>query len=271
MSTPVEKMFKTGQHNALQKLFIVGGFNKQMNLTWTNAGARFRFQTGEIICEIEPAQPQSGARISLASPTTSGLANVFAVPALSSSPVVDEDSFVRQADLSLRYEATKELPTSVSVVWRLQDPVEWLGSLNPESLANSLLLECVISFQTDLLDALPVQEVFSRLPAGSLLPVPPLRVARPGEIDWPTSGNSGLVVADGRLFLSVVFPTDLRWIATSREGNQFCQQFRLRAENLEKGVIRRLRCFVAIGPESLRKEFEKLPDRFADSRLPLSV
>jgi hypothetical protein len=40
---------------------------------------------------------------------------------------------------------------------------------------------------------------------------------------------------------------------------------------MEKGVIRRLRCLLAIGPESLRKEFEKLPDRFADSQLPLSL
>lgn len=242
-----------------------------MNLTWTNEGQRFRFQAGDILCEVDPAHPQSGAKFSLAENTSSELASAFALPALSSNPLIEEDCFVRQTDLSLRYAATKELPTSVSVVWRLQDPSEWLSGTSPETLSASLILECVISFQTDLLDAAPVQEVFSRFPAGKLLPVPPLRPARPDEIDWPSSGNSGLIAAHGRLFLSVVYPSDLRWLATSREGKQYCQHLRLRAENMEKGVIRRLRCLLAIGPESLRKEFEKLPDRFADSQLPLSL
>lgn len=242
-----------------------------MNLTWTKKEQRFRFQAGDIVCEVDPAQPQAGAMISLASHPASELASVFALPALRSSPLVEDDCFVRQADLSLRYAANKEQPTSVSVVWRLQDPAEWLTSKTSETSSAALILECVVSFQTDLLDAAPVQEVFSRFPVGKLLSVPPLRPARPSEIDWPSSGNSGLIAASGRLFLSVVYPSDLRWLATSREGEQYCQQLRLRAENLEKGVIRRLRCLLAIGPESLRNEFEKLPDRFADSKLPLSL
>ena len=242
-----------------------------MNLTWTNDGQRFRFQAGDIVCEIDPPQPQSGAKISLANASPSDGVSAFALPALGSNPLVQEDCFVRQTDLSLRYAATKELPTSVSVVWRLQDPVEWLGGGTSKHQPPALLLECVISFQTDLLDAAPVQEVLSRFPAGSLLPVPPLRPARPDEIDWPSSGSAGLIAADGHVFLSAAYPSDLRWIATSREGKQYCQQIRLRAENLEKGVIRRLRCLLAVGPDSLRNEFEKLPDRFADSKLPLSV
>jgi hypothetical protein len=242
-----------------------------MNLTWTSQGQRFRFQSGDLVCEVDPAQPQAGARLTLASEPAAELVSAFALPALSHNPLLQEDCFVRQTDLSLRYAASKELPTSVSVVWRLQDPAEWLSNIASKSQPPALLLECVISFQTDLLDAAPVQEVLSRFPAGVCLPVPPLRPAHPGEIDWPRSENANLFAAEGRLFLSTVYPSDLRWLATSREGKQYSQQIRLRAENLEKGVIRRLRCLLAVGPESLRNEFEKLPDRFADSKLPLSV
>lgn len=242
-----------------------------MNLTWTTHGQKFRFQAGDLVCEVDPAQPHAGARLTLASDPASELVSAFAQPALSHNPLIQEDCFVRQTDLSLRYAASKELPTSVSVVWRLQDPAEWLSGIAPKSQPSVLLLECVISFQTDLLDAAPVQEVLSRFPAGAILPVPPLRPAHPGEIDWPRSENANLIAAGGYLYLSTVYPSDLRWLATSRSGNQYCQQIRLRAENLEKGVIRRLRCLLAVGPDSLRNEFEKLPDRFADSQLPLSV
>lgn len=242
-----------------------------MNLTWTSQGQRFRFQSGDLVCEVDPAQPQAGARLTLASEPAAELVSAFALPALSHNPLLQEDCFVRQTDLSLRYAASKELPTSVSVVWRLQDPAEWLSNIASKSQPPALLLECVISFQTDLLDAAPVQEVLSRFPAGVCLPVPPLRPAHPGEIDWPRSENANLFAAEGRLFLSTVYPSDLRWLATSREGKQYSQQIRLRSENLEKGVIRRLRCLLAVGPDSLRNEFEKLPDRFADSKLPLSV
>ncbi|MFO0455688.1 MAG: hypothetical protein ACK5Z0_06730 [Planctomycetota bacterium] len=240
-------------------------------MTWTSQGQRFRFQSGDLVCEVDPAQPQAGARLTLASEPAAELVSAFALPALSHNPLLQEDCFVRQTDLSLRYAASKELPTSVSVVWRLQDPAEWLSNIASKSQPPALLLECVISFQTDLLDAAPVQEVLSRFPAGVCLPVPQLRPAHPGEIDWPRSENANLFAAEGRLFLSTVYPSDLRWLATSREGKQYSQQIRLRAENLEKGVIRRLRCLLAVGPDSLRNEFEKLPDRFADSKLPLSV
>lgn len=242
-----------------------------MNLTWTSQGQRFRFQSGDLVCEVDPAQPQAGARLTLASEPAAELVSAFALPSLSHNPLLQEDCFVRQTDLSLRYAASKELPTSVSVVWRLQDPAEWLSNIASKSQPPALLLECVISFQTDLLDAAPVQEVLSRFPAGVCLPVPQLRPAHPGEIDWPRSENANLFAAEGRLFLSTVYPSDLRWLATSREGKQYSQQIRLRSENLEKGVIRRLRCLLAVGPDSLRNEFEKLPDRFADSKLPLSV
>lgn len=242
-----------------------------MNLTWTSHGQRFRFQAGDLVCEVDPVQPHAGARVTLASAPATELVSAFAQPALSHNPLIHEDCFVRQTDLCLCYAASKELPTSVSVVWRLQDPAEWLSSIASDSKPPVLLLECVISFQTDLLDAAPVQEVLSSFPAGALLPVPPLRPAQPGEIDWPRSENANLVVAESHLFLSTVYPSDFRWLAISRDGKQYSQQIRLRAENLEKGVIRRLRCFLAVGPESMRNEFEQLPDRFADSKLPLSV
>ncbi|MFM7118165.1 MAG: hypothetical protein ACKO0N_16190 [Planctomycetota bacterium] len=242
-----------------------------MNLTWTSHGQQFRFQAGDLVCEVDPAQPHAGARVTRASEPASELVSAFAQPSLSHNPLIQEDCFARQTDLCLRYAASKDLPTSVSVVWRLQDPAEWLSYNTTGSQPPALLLECVISFQTDLLDAAPVQEVLSRFPAGALLPVPPLRPAHPGEIDWPRSENANLIAAEGRLFLSTVYPSDLRWLATSRDGKHYSQQIRLRAENLEKGVIRRLRCLLAVGPESLRNEFEQLPDRFADSKLPLSV
>ncbi|MFN5708011.1 MAG: hypothetical protein ACK48X_08155, partial [Planctomycetota bacterium] len=67
-----------------------------------------------------------------------------------------------------------------------------------------------------------------------------------------------------------VYPSDLRWLALSRDSQTIQQQIRLRAENLEKGVIRRLRCLFALAPASALESVRELPHRFADSRLPLS-
>lgn len=242
-----------------------------MKLTWTADGERFRHQTGTIICEITPSQPAAGALLSLEGPSAVPLAGVFALPELQSSPLLGDDSYVRLGDLSLHYAPTKEIPTSVSVVWRLHDPVEWLGVTNSSEAAQTLLLECVISFQTDLLDAAPLRDLRTVLPAATLLPLPPLRAARPGEIDWPSCSSANLFSTAGWLLLSTVYPSDLRWLSVSRFDEEYRQQARLRAESLEKGVIRRLRCLLAFGPQSLRSQFEKLPDQFADSKLPLSV
>jgi hypothetical protein len=70
--------------------------------------------------------------------------------------------------------------------------------------------------------------------------------------------------------LSAVYPSDLRWLAVSRQVNSIEQQFRLRAENLEKGVIRRLRCLFATAPDNSLPQLRELPQKFADSQLPLS-
>lgn len=242
-----------------------------MKLTWTADGERFRHQTGTIICEVTPSQPATGARIGLAEQASTSLARCFALPELQPSPLVGDDSYVRLNDLSLRYAPTKEIPTSVSVVWRLHDPLEWLSGSSPQDLAQTLLLESIISFQTDLLDAAPLRNLESVFPAATLLSLPPLRPARPGEIDWPSSVNAHLFSNAGWLLLSAVYPSDLRWLSVSRSGEEYHQQARLRAESLEKGVIRRLRCLLALGPESLRSQLETLPDQFADSKLPLSV
>lgn len=197
-------------------------------------------------------------------------AEIFSIPNLAGDSYQPAESFIRFGDLHLHYAATKQLPTSVSLCWRLHEPGEWLPGLAATEQANSLLLEVVISFQTDLLDAVPVREVLSRLPAGRFLPLPPPPPARPGEIERPTSENASLLEAAGRQWLSVVYPSDLRWLATSREKEIVQQQFRLRAENIEKGVIRRLRCLFVTAPSSAQAGLAALPQTFADSQLPLS-
>ncbi len=243
-----------------------------MNLIWKAAGDLQIFETEHWHCAISPAAPELGAviRVANASTETEPIARVFSLPAIRGESLLGQETFARSGDLHLRYGATPALPTSVDLVWRLLDPREWLEGAWAEELASTLLLECVISFQTDLLDAPPIREVHSSLPSGDVRSLPPPRPARPGEIDPPPSLNARLTAHAGKLWLTVVYPSDLRWLAASRQAGRDELEIRLRADNLEKGVIRRLRCLFACGPEALDLKFQKLPEKFADSKLPLS-
>lgn len=242
-----------------------------MKRHWLATDDRFGLRTNRLGCQIDPRQPERGAVCTETG--SSGEATeieVFALPALAGGSYQPAESFARFGDLHLHYAATKELPTSVSLCWRLHEPAEWLPGINAAEAGETLLLEAVISFQTDLLDAVPVREASCRLPVGRFLPLPPPRPAQPGEIDRPSSEYASLLEAAGRLWLSVVYPSDLRWLAISREPASIRQQIRLRAENLEKGVIRRLRCLFATAPVSAQAGLRELPQKFADSQLPLS-
>ncbi len=243
-----------------------------MNLNWKATGEFQTIETEHWQCAISPREPERGAliRTAGASSDSAPWARVFSLPALLGQSLLEAETFTRSGDLHLRYGATQELPTSVDLVWRLLDPRDWLEGAWAEELAEVLLLESVISFQTDLLDAPPIREVHSYVPAGGLRMLPPPRPARPGEIDPPPSLNARLSAQGGKLWLTVVYPSDLRWMAASRQAEQEELEIRLRADNLEKGVIRRLRCLFACGPESLELKFQRLPERFADSNLPLS-
>ncbi|MFN5322054.1 MAG: hypothetical protein ACK493_08645 [Planctomycetota bacterium] len=258
-----------------------------MNRHWRTAEERFDFQSGTWTCSIDPRHPERGAVVARKTIPETGnpqppgsepysaaeaelRAEIFALPTLAAGSYQAAESFARRGDLHLNYAATKELPTSVSLCWRLHETAEWLPNLTVAESTECLLLEVVISFQTDLLDAVPVRETQVRLPRGRILPLPPLRPAQPGEIERPTSENASLLEANGSLWLSVVYPSDLRWLALSRDSQTIQQQIRLRAENLEKGVIRRLRCLFALAPASALESVRELPHRFADSRLPLS-
>jgi hypothetical protein len=237
-------------------------------------GKPFDLGQGSWELAIDPRQPDRGAVFSFGQ-LVGGEAmpgvELFALPAVAAGSFQAGDSFVRGSDLHLLYAATGELPTSVSLCWRALDPEEWAVGLSAEEAAETLLLELVISFQTDLLDAVPVREAHSRMPAGKLLPLPPPRPAVAGEIERRGGENTSFIDAAGRHWLSVVYPSDLRWLATSVRGGEIEQQIRLRVENLEKGVIRRLRCLFATAPASAHASLLGLPLKFAESQLPLAL
>jgi hypothetical protein len=244
-----------------------------MNRHWLTIDDNFGFRSGSWEFQINPRQPERGAIVSQSGSgqtEQSPEVQIFALPTLTTGLYQPSESFIRLGDLHLNYAATKDLPTSVSLCWRLHNLSEWLPNLPPAEAAETLLAEVVISFQTDLLDAVPVRETHSRLPAGKFLPLPPPLPPRPGEIERPTSDTASLIESAGRLWLSAVYPSDLRWLAVSRQVNSIEQQFRLRAENLEKGVIRRLRCLFATAPDNSLPQLRELPQKFADSQLPLS-
>lgn len=235
---------------------------------WLAREEQFFFGLGSWECRVAPLQPERGAVV--AWPDAALEAELMALPALQAGAYQAAESYVRFGDLHLVYAATKDLPTQVSLCWRLHDPAEWLPGLAAADAEETFLLECVISFQTDLLDAVPVREAHSHLPVGRFLPLPPPRPPRAGEIERPPSEQASLLEADGRLWLSAVYPSDLRWLAVSRDQQRVHQQIRLRAENLEKGVIRRLRSLFVVAPLTARAGLLELPERFAESQLPLS-
>ncbi len=137
------------------------------------------------------------------------------------------DAYVRGSDLVVTYAETKERPFSLQVYWRATSPTD-----------DVIVLDTILSLQTDLLESFPGVAVETHFPEGKY-----------AEITMDVAQAQRAVV--GTLFRA----TDVRWSyaemthpedsgeseITHGENDQLHLRRQLGGHFLEKGVIRRLR------------------------------
>ena len=233
-----------------------------MEKSWTRLGHSFQFLAANFHWEVNPQRAELGAELS-DSKTGEKIGGIFGLSSLAGSAVNEAEIYVRQTDLIVRYAATEDRPVEVSLMWRASG----------ESMAT---LGLIISIQTDLLDAQPIDEVQSWFPCGSILPFVVVPVAESNSrrfesADATSAEHRCLVRSEGRLYLVVVQPSDLNWMSLKSDLKQYKMSCKLRTDNMEKGVIRRLRMQFVVGFEKDLETVRQAPELFLQSRLPLST
>jgi hypothetical protein len=220
---------------------------------WTLRGDVAELSSGILSGRIDASRPNSGLHdlaldgarhmASLLSVYRSDIANE------KSWPLPLAESYVRGNDLVASYQATDDWPFSPQLYWRSNS----LGAVDGVLASASLL----VSVQTHLLDTVPQIAVASRILCDEALSVSASSAkTRAVQIDSSqmnsaASGDCCVLMRFRDLPLSYteMMPAgDFHAVVPLPEGNGKAFEWRLFAEFLEKGVIRRARVHAAIVP-----------------------
>ena len=183
--------------------------------------------------------------------------------------VSPQDAFVRGADLVAVYAAPEPRSFSWQVYWRASEPG---GDL--------VLVDAILSFQTDRLESFPSVTTQSQLAANEMILVGV--DGKSTKVDFqpfdeaPTSDHDCLVLrsSTGRWsYLEMTHPLDQgTWQLTRSEDGRTKVRRVLGGSFLEKGVIRRLRLRGAfLARENDLQQAAQLFTRFAAETPPLTV
>jgi hypothetical protein len=165
-------------------------------------------------------------------------------------PLPVAESYVRGNDLVASYQATEEWPFSPQLYWRANS----LRAVNGVLASASLL----VSVQTHLLDTIPQIVVMSQLPCDETLLVSVSGSSQPNAMRTdalqtiPSASEDCCVVSRLRdvplSYVEIMPAGDFHAVSLLAEANEKAFEWRLFAEFLEKGVIRRARVHAAIVP-----------------------
>jgi hypothetical protein len=185
-------------------------------------------------------------------------------------PLLEE--FQRPGSLVIRTGPTDEFPLEVLLQFR------------PWPDGQVAAVELVLSMQTGLLDAAPLDIAKFSLPAGQLVPLARRATAIPtgvsGAFESQLAAENRVVIRRSEptpaCCLVAVHPGDLSWMSLADSNGCFEVECRLRAARLEKGVIRRMRLLFAScdgngSPETALDHLQRVADQFEASALPLSA
>lgn len=200
-------------------------------------------------------------------------------------PQLASEVFARHGNLIARYDETADRPLEVMVQFQ-----PWLPPASPESASTGFpcCLECILSMQTSLLDAAPLDQVLFWLPDGRFVDLPARDsdggLAPAFAATVSAENRFCLVTADGTTIWLTVHPGDLRWLSTTRTEAGTRVEVRLKTARMEKGVIRRARIWIAVAPspqdeavaaapvrEAVQGALRAWSNQFEESALPLST
>lgn len=243
---------------------------------WFIEQQRARLETPQLVARLVLDQPQRGlfdlrfpmeGRAAVAVPDVT----VFGLRCTAAKKPIEsvEDGYVRSGSLTVNYRPCPE-GIRLQVTWRCL-------SLD---LPGVMGVECLVSVQTDRLDADPRVNVRSSLPAGGVLVCQADRTWRTitSAEDRPPAASSIVrceVAETGIAYIELADPVDLcgfevRFPSAERPVVEVIRE--LFPGRLEKGVIRRHRlwgCFLM--PETDRDTAWELHDQFHAAAPPLTA
>jgi hypothetical protein len=230
---------------------VTSKVNEQQFWSLHNHAAQLR--CGSFFGCIDAARPDTGLHgIALESSLTIDVLRVYRADGAGdrSWPLPIAESYVRGSDLVACYQPVPDWPFSPQLYWRANSLYAVRGVLSSVSL--------LVSVQTHLLDTVPQIGVASTLPCDEFLLVTSDAKARPRAERMDPSQSlhspSGdcCVVARFReqplSYVEIMPAGDFQAVGLSSGANGSTLEWRLFAEFLEKGVIRRARLHAAVVP-----------------------
>jgi hypothetical protein len=206
--------------------------------------------------------------------------HLFQIPQLQHRPAVAIEHYTREHDLVLRCEETSSQRLEALAVFRHCPRYAAMELSEQGSENSSAWFEYVLSIQTSQLDTAPISRIEFRLEHAAALQISNLGVrsetnkAEVKASPIPSSGeeNTGYLLNDGQhLILIACHSSDLAKLQITSGENETEVQIQLRANQLEKGVIRRFRSLVAMGTAGDVLKMEQILTAFEKSSLPLSA
>jgi hypothetical protein len=220
---------------------------------WTLRGNVADLSCGILSGRIDASRPNSGLHdVALdGARRSASLLSVYRsdITNEKSWPLPLAESYVRGNDLVASYQATDSWPFSPQLYWRSNSLRAVDGVLASASL--------LVSVQTHLLDTVPQIAVASHVPWDEVLSVS-VSGAKAAAVQIDSSQMKSAASEDCCVlmrskdvplsYLEMMPAGDFHAAALLPQGNEKAFEWRLFAEFLEKGVIRRARVHVAIVP-----------------------
>jgi hypothetical protein len=221
---------------------------------WTLRGNVAELSCGKLSGRLDASRPNAGLH-DIAFDGAQHATNLLRVYR---SDITDEkswplplaESYVRGNDLVASYQATDDWPFSPQVYWRANSLRAVDGVLASASL--------LVSVQTHLLETLPQIAVASHVPCNEALLVSASGGAKTRAVQIDSSQTIFATNEDGCVllrfkdvplsYMEIMSTGDFHAVGLRPEGNGTACEWRLFAEFLEKGVIRRARVHAAIVP-----------------------
>ncbi|HMP80683.1 MAG TPA: hypothetical protein PKD54_14610 [Pirellulaceae bacterium] len=247
-----------------------------MDADWNSQGSRYivRNRLGQITVNLD--RPSAGFSIELQTGEDNWqpLGSVFSLTEWPQS-IQLVDTWVRRHQLWASYSETSDYPLKTHLAWKLWPP----ELCSKGASIRWLVVETVLSIQTDLLDARPHSRIaccFDKELARSAEPVhaSPFEGLHQPEpfADEFCNPFAYLIECPAGWAAVSIHPSDLETgLSMSRDEKHAIVDARMKFQHMEKGVIRRARMLFALVPSEDRQPLRELVQRFRYSPVPLSV
>jgi hypothetical protein len=252
--------------------------------SWTIAGQSALADLGGLALRVDLTHPAAGVAVTLAGQGHAPPMQLLGVRLPSHLPgdsTALGDAYARGGDLVATYLPTPQRPLRVQVYWRLaagdwgrvparrESPLHVERQIGPQP---GLILDCLVSVQTSLLESASRLAVHSHLPPGEVLrpgrgagdALQPLPVGR-SELRRADGPGWVLLRPDGAgvSYAEMIHPDDFTFDDLAPDDGGLRLVHRLFGGELEKGVILRARLRGAILPreadgQSARAAYEDL-------------